>query len=419
MYIKRVSDRIIEKKLKTNGAVLITGVKYCGKTSSAKELSKSSVFFSDTDQIANYKKILEVKPSLLLEGEKPRLFDEWQTMPLIWDTIRNDIDKNNIKGGYILTGSSTPNDNIIIHSGTGRIARILMHTMSLYESSYSTGDVSIKDLFDNQCDISSFSKFEIDDIAEMIIKGGWPANINFDLETSMQNNIDYIENIINVDMSRIENVKRSPGKVRALLKSLARNISTLATQKTIRNDIAIGDDDTLSENTVSDYLNALDRLFITENIEAFSPRIRSKTVIRTSPKRQLTDPSIACSVLRLNKDKILQDLNYFGFLFESLCERDLRIYTEANDGSIFHYHDKNDLEVDCVIALNDGRYGLVEIKLGNSEIEKGEENLLKLANKIDTDKMAKPSFLMVVTATGYAYKRSSGVIICPITCLKD
>ncbi len=236
---------------------------------------------------------------------------------------------------------------------------------------------------------------------------------------AIQNNIDYIDNIINIDMSRVEGIKRSPAKVRTLLRSLSRNISTMASQKTIRNDIAFGDDETLGETTVSDYLNALDRLFITENIEAFTPRLRSRTTIRTSPKRQFVDPSIACSVQRINDTELLRDINFFGYLFESLCERDLRVYANVNDGEIFHYHDKNDLEADCVICLNDGRYALIEIKLGKSEIEKGAKNLIKLSHLIDIDKEKKPSFLMVVTGTGYAYKREDGVFVCPIGCLKD
>lgn len=419
MYKMRLSDKIIEKKLKNSGAILIVGPKFCGKTSSAKQFAKSSAFLDDADEMIEYKKLLDIKPSMMLEGDKPRLFDEWQTAPILWDAIRHDIDKKNEKGLYILTGSSTPSDKEFMHSGAGRISRIKMHTMSLFESNDSNGEVSIKRLFDGEDNINSKSKIDIEDIAKLIVRGGWPANIDEEYDIAIQNNIDYIDTIINIDMSRVEGTKRSPSKVRALLKSLSRNISTMATQKTIRDDIAIGDDDTLGENTVSDYLNALDRLFITENIEAFSPRLRSKTTIRTSMKRQFTDPSIACSVQRINDKDILKDINYFGFLFESLCERDLRIYANVNDGEIYHYHDKNDLEADCVISLNDGRYALIEIKLGQSEIEKGATNLLKLSSIIDTDKMKKPSFLMVVTGTGYAYKREDGVFICPIGCLRD
>ena len=306
------------------------------------------------------------------------------------------------------------------HTGTGRISRLLMRPMSLYESMESNGSVSLKALFDGETEIDNFSTLTIEQIAFAIVRGGWPASIGESEKIALRHAIDYVEAIINADVSRVDGIEKNPVRVRALLRSLSRNISTLATIRTIHDDIAMGDaDESISEKTISQYLGALDRIFVTENLPAWNPALRSKTAIRTSPKRQFVDPSIAAAVMRLTPSRLLEDFNYFGFLFESLCDRDLRIYAEAIDGQVFHYRDGSGLEADAVIALNDGRWAAVEVKLGSKEIEDAAVHLLELKNKVNTEKMREPSFLMILTGTEIAYRREDGVYVVPLGCLKD
>lgn len=294
-----------------------------------------------------------------------------------------------------------------------------MRTMSLFESNESNGTVSLRKLFNGEKDVDNFSELSIEDIAYAITRGGWPISIGLKKESALLSAIDYVEAIINTDISRVDNVSRKPAKARALMRSLARNVSTLASVSTIRNDIAMGDDETLSDKTVSEYLNALDRIFVTENLPGWNPALRSKTAIRISPKRQFVDPSIATAVMRLTPERILDDFEYFGFLFESLCDRDLRIYAEANDGELYHYRDKSGLEADAVVVLADGRWAAIEVKLGSKEIEEAAKNLICLKNKINTEKMKEPSFLMILTGTEVAYQRDDGVFVIPIGCLRD
>jgi predicted AAA+ superfamily ATPase len=322
-------------------------------------------------------------------------------------------------GQFILTGSAVPKDNVVQHSGTGRISRLTMRPMSLFESGESNGSISLKSLFDGNTDIESFSELSIEKIAFAIIRGGWPASIGDNEKAALRHTIDYVEAIISEDVSRVDGIEKNPARVRALLRSLARNISTLATIKTLCDDIAMGNEEDLSDKTVSQYLNALNRIFVTEDIPAWNPSLRSKTAIRTSAKRQFVDPSIAAAVMRITPDSLLDDFNYFGFLFESLCDRDLRVYAEAIDGQVFHYRDSSGLESDAVIALHDGRWAAVEIKMGAKEIEEAAGHLIELKNKVNTDKMREPSFLMILTGTELAYKRDDGVLVLPIGCLKD
>lgn len=419
-YLKRIADRVLQERLAASGAVLIEGPKWCGKTRTALENSKSHLFMQDPDKAVSYLKAADTKPSLLLKGDTPRLLDEWQTAPVLWDAVRFMVDQRGKPGQFILTGSAVPKDNVVQHTGTGRISRLMMRPMSLYESMESNGSVSLKALFDGETEIDNFSTLTIEQIAFAIVRGGWPASIGGSEKIALRHAIDYVEAVINADVSRVDGIEKNPVRVRALLRSLSRNISTLATIRTIHDDIAMGDaDESISEKTISQYLGALDRIFVTENLPAWNPALRSKTAIRTSPKRQFVDPSIAAAVMRLTPSRLLEDFNYFGFLFESLCDRDLRIYAEAIDGQIFHYRDGSGLEADAVIALNDGRWAAVEVKLGSKEIEDAAVHLLELKNKVNTEKMREPSFLMILTGTEIAYRREDGVYVVPLGCLKD
>ena len=419
-YLKRIADRVLQERLAASGAVLIEGPKWCGKTRTALENSKSHLFMQDPDKAISYLKAADTKPSLLLKGDTPRLLDEWQTAPVLWDAVRFMVDQRGKSGQFILTGSAVPKDNVVQHTGTGRISRLLMRPMSLYESMESNGSVSLKALFDGETEIDNFSTLTIEQITFAIVRGGWPASIGKSEKIALRHAIDYVEAIINTDVSRVDGIEKNPVRVRALLRSLSRNISTLATIRTIHDDIAMGDaDESISEKTISQYLGALDRIFVTENLPAWNPALRSKTAIRTSPKRQFVDPSIAAAVMRLTPSRLLEDFNYFGFLFESLCDRDLRIYAEAIDGQVFHYRDGSGLEADAVIALNDGRWAAVEVKLGSKEIEDAAVHLLELKNKVNTEKMREPSFLMILTGTEIAYRREDGVYVVPLGCLKD
>ena len=419
-YLSRIADKILADRLESSGAVLIEGPKWCGKTRTATEISKSQLYMQDPDKTLSYMKAADTKPSLLLKGETPRLLDEWQMAPVLWDAVRFMVDQRGKTGQFILTGSAVPQDNVVQHTGTGRISRIMMRPMSLFESNESNGTISLSELFNGKTDIEAFSDLTIEQIAFAIVRGGWPASVEDTKKSALRRAVDYVEAVINADVSRVDNIEKNPIRVRALLRSLARNISTIATIKTIHDDIAMSDtDESISEKTISQYLNALNRIFVTENLPAWNPALRSKTAIRTSPKRQFVDPSIATAIMRLTPERLLDDFNYFGFLFESLCDRDLRIYTEAIDGEVFHYRDSSGLESDAVIVLNDGRWAAVEIKLGSKEIEDAAKHLIELKNKVNTQKMMEPSFLMILTGTEIAYRRDDGVLVVPLGCLRN
>ena len=418
MYFPRICDGLVNEKLSYSGALLIEGPKWCGKTWTGKHAAKSVLYLQDPDKGAGYMELSRIMPSRLLKGEKPRLIDEWQEAPVLWDAVRFDVDQTGEWGQYILTGSATPrDDNKPKHTGTGRIARLRMRPMTLFESMESVGSVSLRQLFEGQEDVEGESQLDIPDLAKVICRGGWPEAVA-KRQTSAQIARNYVDAVVNVDVQKVDGVERNPYRVRQLLRSYARNISTMASLTTVLADIQ-ANDVAFSDTTMYGYVNALRRIFLIEDIPAWKPSLRSKAAIRTSEKRQLVDPSIATAVLRANVDSILDNFNYFGFLFESLVARDLRVYAQALDGEIFHYRDKDNLEADLVIRLNDDRWAAVEVKLGSKEIEDGAKHLIELRNKVDTSNVGEPSFLMVVTGGQFAYRRNDGVFVVPIGCLRD
>jgi len=417
-YLIRIADIVLSSALEASGAVLIEGPKWCGKTRTAEEKAASALYMQDPDHTASYLKAADIKPSILINGDTPRLIDEWQMAPVLWDAVRFAIDQRGKTGQFILTGSAVPKDNAVQHTGTGRISRMTMRPMSLFESLESNGMVSLKSLFDGTAAGECFSSLTIEKLAFALIRGGWPASIGQNESIALKQVYDYVDAVINIDVSRVDGVEKNPMRLRALMRSLARNVSTAANITTIQRDIA-ADEETISEKTISAYLNALRRIFVIEDLPAWNPAMRSKTALRTTPKRHFVDPSIATAVLRANSDSLLSDFNTFGLLFESLCIRDLRAYAQAIDGEVFHYRDKSGLEADAIVHLKDGRWGAVEVKMGAKEIETAAENLKTLREKINLEKMKEPSFLMVLTAGELGYKRDDGVYIVPIGALKD
>jgi predicted AAA+ superfamily ATPase len=417
-YLSRLCDQELQMALQSSGAVLIEGPKWCGKTSTASVAAKSILYMQDPDNSASYQAMADTKPSLLLKGEVPRLIDEWQMAPVLWDAVRFEVDRRGDAGQFILTGSAVPADNVTAHTGTGRFSRMLMRPMSLFESNESNGSVSLGEMFAGNMDIDSMSELSLEKIAFALCRGGWPASVLKNEVSALRMSRDYVEAIINHDVSRVDDVEKNPERVRLLLRSLARNVATLASIQTIKSDIE-ATDVSISDKTIGSYLNALRRIFVVEDLPAWLPSMRSRSAIRTSAKRHFVDPSIATAVLRTNPDGLLNDFNTFGFLFESLCTRDIRIYAQAIDGDVFHYRDKSGLESDLIVRLRDGRWAAIEVKLGNKQIEEAAKNLLALKAKIDEDKMGQASFLMVITGGQYAYRRNDGVLVVPIGCLKN
>jgi len=416
-YLKRVVDSQLEERLQRIGAVLIEGTKWCGKTRTSEEHSTSIVKMQDPSNNYSNLRLADTQPALLLEGSVPRLIDEWQLAPVLWDAVRFEVDERGIPGQFILTGSSRPPKKPARHSGAGRISRLLMRPMALFESMESNGTISLRDLFDGK-EVRGRTELTIKDLALALIRGGWPAAIGDDESKATGNMKDFTDTIINVDMSELDEIRRNPETVRKLLISLSRNVSTMATITTVTKDMS-GDDSTVSDKTVSEYINALRRLFIVEDAQAWNPAVRSGTSVRASPKRHFVDPSIATYMLRMSTQKLLNDLTTFGLLFESLCVRDLRVYSQPLSGEIFHYRDGYGLEADIVIRLDDGRWAAVEVKMGGSEIDKAAHNLLKLRTTVNTEKMGNPSFLMILTAGEYGYRRQDGIYVVPIGCLRD
>ena len=417
-YLNRIADNVLSTALEASGAVLIEGPKWCGKTRTAEEKAASALYMQDPDHTASYLKAADIKPSLLLKGGTPRLVDEWQMAPVLCDAVRFAVDQRSETGQFILTGSAVPKDNAVKHTGTGRISRMLIRPMSLFESLESNGSVSLKAIFDDIIDGECFSGLTIELLAFALTRGGWPASVGQKESIALRRVYDYVDAVINIDVSRVDGVDKSPARVRALIRSLARNVSTTASITTIRDDIA-GNEETISDKTITSYLNTLRRIFVVEDLPAWNPAMRSKTVLRTSSKRHFVDPSIATATLRATPDSLLQDFNTFGLLFESLCIRDLRIYAQAIDGEVFHYRDKSGLEADAIVHLKDGRWGAIEVKVGAKEIEIAAENLKLLRNKVNLNIMKEPSFLMVLTGTEFGYRREDGVYIVPIGCLRD
>ena len=417
-YLHRISDDVLQTYLESSGAVLIEGAKWCGKTSTAHRAARSVLYMQDPDKAAAYKNMADTKPSLLLRGAVPRLIDEWQMAPVLWDAVRFEVDRRDALGQFLLTGSAVPLDNATAHTGTGRIARMLMRPMSLYESLESNGTVSLRALFDGEQEIESVSELTIEGIARAICRGGWPAAVRRKGPGALRMAANYVEAVINMDVQRVDGSEKNPERVRLLLRSLARNVATMASAQTIKADVE-ANDMSISEKTLTSYLNALRRIFVVEEMPAWQPSLRSKTAIRTAAKRHFVDPSIATAVMRTSPEELLEDFETFGFLFEALCARDIRVYAQANDGDVFHYRDKTELEADMVVHLHDGRWAAIEVKLGNRQIEEAAASLLKLKERVNTERMGEPSFLMVLTGGEFAYRRNDGVLVVPAGCLKD
>lgn len=424
-YKSRVADSILQKKLKSSGAVLVEGPKWCGKTTTAEQQAKSINYISDPQNLNRNLILAEMNINAILDGDKPKLLDEWQIIPQLWDAVRFSVDHSKGIGQFIMTGSAVPpNDEEqkkIHHTGTGRITRLRMRPMSLWESGESNGGVSLTELFSNPgMSIFSESSFNIEDIAFMMCRGGWPIATTLEPEYALETAFSYYNAVTDVDISRVDGIKRSTTRTKRLMRSLARHQGSQVTLTGIKADMAANDTDSLDVETVSSYIEALKKIFVVEDMEAWNPNLRSKAAIRTSDTRYFVDPSIATAALGIGPADLVKDLNTMGLFFETMAVRDLRIYAEALDGNVFHYRDSNGLECDAVIHLRNGKYGLVEIKLGGQAlIEDGVKTLNSFASTIDTEKMKAPSFKMILTAVGsLAYRREDGVYVVPISCLK-
>ncbi len=420
-YKKRIVDEQVERYLKIFGAVCIEGPKYCGKTWLGRYHAKSETLLQvKTGEKSNEVELAKISPDIILEGEKPKLIDEWQEATNLWDEIRINVDKSGLKGQFILTGSSTPNREGISHSGAGRFGKIQLRTMSLYESGDSTGQISLQDICNGKKISQACPQTGLKEIAGFIIRGGWPGNLNYSIEDASVSVKAYIDLIIDDDLYRLDGVNRDKHKMRLLLKSLARNESTTATNQTLKNDIKEIDDEDIDKDTIASYLNALDKLFLLDNDEPFSTNIRSSVRVKQAKKRHFTDPSIACALLNLNTQKLINDLNTFGFLFEALVERDLKIYASSFGAKCFHYQDYLNREIDAVIELDDGNWCAFEIKLGVRAIDEAANNLIKIRDSIREEKGKEPSVLCVICGlVNAAYIRADGVYVVPITALKN
>lgn len=433
-YKNRVADRLLAEKLEAFGAVLIEGPKYCGKTTLASQQAGSILSMADTDTLGQNLALARTNISRLLAGETPRLIDEWQIAPQFWDAVRNEVDKRNEDGQFMLTGSAVPpkpkkdeNGNIIEkenihHTGTGRISRLRLRTMSLWESEDSTGDVSLEELFINPDTVDGVSDIDLDRLAYLTCRGGWPkAVLKKSEKAALAQAFDYYDSVVSNDIKRVDDIDRDEELTKRIMRSYARNQGTQATVGTILADIKSNGDERMSDSTVYSYIKALKEIFVIEDSIAWNPNLRSKTAIRTSDTRYFIDPSIATAALGMGPKDLINDMETFGFIFETLAIRDLRVYADALDGKVYHYRDKNNLECDAVIHLRNGSYGLVEVKIGGAElIKEGAESLKTLSSKIDSTRMKTPSFMMVLTGIGkFAYKRpEDGVLVVPIGCLK-
>lgn len=422
IYRPRIADQILERKLRGKGAVVIEGAKWCGKTTTAEQHAKSVIYLSEPGRVKQNIQLASLNPGLLLKGDTPRLIDEWQIAPQIWDAVRFEIDHRHKLGQFILTGSCVPPDmSDVNHTGTGRYTWLRMRPMSLWESGDSSGDISLKSLFDEDKKVEGISNLDLERVAFLACRGGWPLSVDMDDDVALDQSFDYISAVEHRDVQEADGVERDAGRIHRLLRSYARHQGAQVPITMIREDLIENEGEKLDGDTVSSYIKALKRIFVIEDVEAWNPNLRSKTAIRTSDTRYFTDPSIATAALGVGPKDLIAALNTFGLIFETLCIRDLRVYTEALFGNVYHYRDKGGLECDAVVHLRDGRYGLIEIKLGGDKsIEEGASTLLSLAGKIDSTKMKKPSFMMVLTAVGaYAYQRKDGVLVVPIGSLKD
>ena len=421
-YKKRIADTLLDRKLEGIGAVLIEGPKWCGKTTSAEQKAKSVIYMNDPKKSSMYMQLAKMSPQTLLEGEPPKLIDEWQLAPSLWDTIRFEVDHREGEGFFILTGSAVPaKTDEIWHTGTGRFAKIKMRPMSLWESEDSTGTISLAALFNGSAQTAITDEKRLEDIAFLLCRGGWPKATLQKKEVALERVFDYYDAVVNADISRVDNVERDAERTKRLMRSYARFQGSQTSISKIKDDVKANDAMTVNDDTIGSYIKALEKIFVIEDMPAWNPNLRSKTAIGTSDTRYFVDPSIAVAALGLGPKDLMNDLNTFGLLFETMCVRDLRVYADALGGTVYHYRDKNGLECDAVVHLRNGSYGLVEIKLGGDNlIEEAASTLKELANKIDTTKMKSPSFMMVLTALGsYAYQREDNVWVVPVGSLKE
>lgn len=422
-YMPRLMDGILAKNLELYGAVLLEGCKWCGKSTTAKRIAKSVLEMQNPSTAENNKFVARTDPGILLEGEKPRLIDEWQDTPTIWDAIRYDVDKTGLTGQYILTGSTTPKIEKPSHSGAGRIVRVMMRPMTLFESGESNGKVSLGALFNGVEKVSGVSELTPGDIARLCVRGGWPMSVKRRSENAGKMAHDYLETILNDEtVDNPENdISFSPAKMRMVIRSLARNISSPVTMKAIMED-AEKAGEPISDKTLKVYLDTLKRIYVLDDVEPWSPQLRSKTTVRSGVKRNFTDPSLAVASLLASESDLRKDARTFGLVFEAMALRDLKVYAESLGGRVYYYRDKAGRECDAVVHLSDGRWGAIEIKLGNDEIsvEEGAKSLMRFKENIDTEIMNEPTFLMVLTATtNYAYRREDGMFVVPIGCLRN
>ena len=419
-YRPRLIDNIIDSYLDAFGAVCVEGPKWCGKTWTSSYHCKSEIMLGNPDGNFQNRQLAQMSPSLVLEGETPRLIDEWQEVPQLWDAVRYKVDQNGNKGQFILTGSATPNHKGILHSGAGRIAKLRMRPMSLFESGNSSGDISLKDICEGRIEPKILGEVDLRKLIDFIIRGGWPANQETTLKQAAYLPIQYIRAVLDDDVYRIDNVKRDKHKMELLLRSLARNEATTVTNKKLKNDIKEIDDEDIDVETVAAYLDVFQRLFLTDNQKPFETKLRSSIRIKQAEKRHLSDPSLAAALLNATPEMLLNDLNTLGFLFEALCERDLKIYAESFDADLYHYQDYNNNEMDAVIAMPNGKWCGFEIKLGANQIDMAAENLIKIKNEIKANGGIAPDSLCVICGlSNAAYQRSDGVFVVPITALRN
>ena len=421
-YRNRVVDAILQEKLEGKGAVLIEGPKWCGKTTTAEQIAKSVLYMDDPQSKEQNVNMAALNPKRLLKGDTPRLIDEWQIAPKLWDAIRFEVDHRDDLGQFVLTGSAVPPDTKeITHSGTGRFSWLMMRPMSLYESGESTGEVSLSRLFEGKGEVDGESKLDLERIAFLICRGGWPRSIDMRDKIALNQAIDYYDAVVHSDINRADGVEKNPERVKRLMRSLARNQGQQIANTAIAADIAANNESTINQETVAGYISALKKIFVVEDMPAWNPNLRSKSAIRTSDTRYFVDASIAAAALGIGPNDLINDLNTMGFLFETMCVRDLRVYAEALGGSVYHFRNKAGLECDAVVHLRNGSYGLIEIKLGGEKlIREGVETLTSLTESIDTSKMKEPAFRMILTAADqYAYRREDGICIVPVGCLKD
>lgn len=421
-YRPRIADALLREKLEAHGAVLVEGAKWCGKTTTAAQQARSILYMQEPERVARNLELAVVQPSLLLQGAVPHLIDEWQMAPQLWDAVRYEVDRRDEFGQFILTGSVTPADRSLMHhSGIGRIVPMLMRTMSLFESGDSTGEVSLRALAEGQADISGHAEHDIERIAYLICRGGWPRALGCSEKVALRQATAYYDTVLQAEMQGVDGVRRNPQRVERFLRAYARAVSSQASIQSLVKDMKANDEQTLNADTIASYIDVLKNIFVIEESEAWNLNLRSKTAIRTTNTRYFTDPSIGTAALGIGPRDLVDDLNTMGLFFENLCVRDLRTYAEALEGTVYHYRDKSGLECDAVVHLRNGTYGLVEVKLGGAaNIEAGAATLTKLESRINTAGMKPPAFKMVLTGTDdFAYRRKDGIFVVPIGALRD